>query len=57
MSSITVRKTLSKKLSKTEDLDLPEIDDFKVISAQKLSSSKLDDHLNLSQPKNDRKNG
>ena len=57
MSSTTVRRTLSKKLSKVEDLDLLEIDDFKVISAQRMLSLKLDDHLNLSQPKNEHKNG
>ena len=56
MSSTTVRRTLSKKLSKVEDLDLLEIDDFKVISAQRMLSLKLDDHLNLSQPKNELKN-
>lgn len=57
MSSTTVRRKFSKKLSKVEDLELLEIDDFKVISAQRIQSSKLDDHLNLSQPKNDLKSG
>ena len=54
---MAVKRKLSKKLSKGEDLDLLDIDDFKVISAQKMQSSKLDDHLNLSQHRNDLKSG
>ena len=46
-----MRRALSRRLTKPEHiLDQVDLVDFKVLTAQKLVSCKLDDHLKISNP-------
>jgi len=50
-SPFTMRRALSRRLTKPEHIfDSVDLVDFKVLTAQKLVSCKLDDHLKISNP-------